>query len=457
MSLMGLKSEGATMHRIIARATLLVGGILTSCAAGQQVTVERIIGDGDPLPNGRTYMGAGFPAINGEWIVFRAGTNDGNAVCRYHLPTGTMEVMADNTTRSPTYPSFMFKSFWNPSVSPGGRVVTSAAAQLFTNEYEGVYEMTPGGAQTIIDELSPPVRSPIHQVNDGVGVIFRDKGYAGEPVAFADYSGVFRWVAQRGQPAPGGGTYFEMELPSMAGGLASFNARVSPSANRSAFAWRAATGQAELIATEGDPIPGSPHTMLVGLESDSDGANVVFGARGGAFPNYYHALLVWDGASIENAVATGDPMPGSGGEVFDQVHSPSIDAGNVAFMGSGGGMWGIYARHNGEIVRILDSSMTFNNQAPYNARMKYRCISGNQVVFGLTLGSGFGEDAIYLATIESTCYPDCDRNGMLDVFDFLCFQDAFVAGDPYADCDGNTVLDVFDFLCYQDAFVAGCP
>jgi hypothetical protein len=60
--------------------------------------------------------------------------------------------------------------------------------------------------------------------------------------------------------------------------------------------------------------------------------------------------------------------------------------------------------------------------------------------------------------IESTgCYADCDGNTTLDVFDFLCFQDAFVAGAPYADCDGNSAFDVFDFLCFQDAFVTGCP
>jgi V8-like Glu-specific endopeptidase len=55
------------------------------------------------------------------------------------------------------------------------------------------------------------------------------------------------------------------------------------------------------------------------------------------------------------------------------------------------------------------------------------------------------------------CYPDCTGEGMLDVFDFLCFQDAFTLMDPYADCDGNTTFDVFDFLCFQDAFVTGCP
>jgi hypothetical protein len=63
---------------------------------------------------------------------------------------------------------------------------------------------------------------------------------------------------------------------------------------------------------------------------------------------------------------------------------------------------------------------------------------------------------VILSQETGTCYPDCTGNGSLDVFDFLCFQDAFVAGDPYADCDGNTTLDVFDFLCFQDAFVVGC-
>jgi hypothetical protein len=64
--------------------------------------------------------------------------------------------------------------------------------------------------------------------------------------------------------------------------------------------------------------------------------------------------------------------------------------------------------------------------------------------------------AVYMMQGLSTCYPDCDGNTAIDVFDFLCFQDAFVMGDPYADCDENTTLDIFDFLCFQDAFTAGC-
>ena len=62
-----------------------------------------------------------------------------------------------------------------------------------------------------------------------------------------------------------------------------------------------------------------------------------------------------------------------------------------------------------------------------------------------------------------TCYADCDQStglGVLDIFDFLCFQNSFVNGETYAcDCDTSTgpVCDIFDFRCFQDAFVGGCP
>lgn len=62
---------------------------------------------------------------------------------------------------------------------------------------------------------------------------------------------------------------------------------------------------------------------------------------------------------------------------------------------------------------------------------------------------------------ETICPADCDGSGELDVFDFLCFQDAFAVGDPYADFDTVSsrggVLDIFDFLAFQDEFVVSCP
>ena len=75
---------------------------------------------------------------------------------------------------------------------------------------------------------------------------------------------------------------------------------------------------------------------------------------------------------------------------------------------------------------------------------------------------GAGSADSYIAKFSSVpCYPDCDNNGVLDVFDFTCWQNAFVSGAPFAcNCDTSTgpnVCDLFDFLCFQTAFVAGCP
>ena len=80
-------------------------------------------------------------------------------------------------------------------------------------------------------------------------------------------------------------------------------------------------------------------------------------------------------------------------------------------------------------------------------------------------GTRLGFSDVFLARyITGACYPDCDLStgvGIFALFDFLCWQNSFVLGEPYAcDCDTSTgplVCDVFDFLCFQNAFVGGCP
>lgn len=60
------------------------------------------------------------------------------------------------------------------------------------------------------------------------------------------------------------------------------------------------------------------------------------------------------------------------------------------------------------------------------------------------------------ATFQVGCAADCEGDGDLDLFDFLCFQEAFAAHDRYTDCEGDGDWDPFDFLCYQGLFFAGC-
>ncbi|MFG0284949.1 MAG: right-handed parallel beta-helix repeat-containing protein [Phycisphaerales bacterium JB039] len=54
------------------------------------------------------------------------------------------------------------------------------------------------------------------------------------------------------------------------------------------------------------------------------------------------------------------------------------------------------------------------------------------------------------------CRADLTGDGILDLFDFLEFQNLFGAGDPRADFTGDGVLDLFDFLAFQNEFGRGC-
>jgi len=65
------------------------------------------------------------------------------------------------------------------------------------------------------------------------------------------------------------------------------------------------------------------------------------------------------------------------------------------------------------------------------------------------------QDDVFI--FEDVCYADCDRNGRLNLIDFICFQFSFLSGDSYADCDGSGQMDLFDVLCFREAFLQGCP
>jgi hypothetical protein len=85
--------------------------------------------------------------------------------------------------------------------------------------------------------------------------------------------------------------------------------------------------------------------------------------------------------------------------------------------------------------------------------------TGEIVEVPLMLGGGgrSGLNFTLRGVPDTTCAADCDGDGELTFFDFLCFQNLFSAGDPAADCDGDGALTLFDFLCFQNAFAAGCP
>jgi len=60
------------------------------------------------------------------------------------------------------------------------------------------------------------------------------------------------------------------------------------------------------------------------------------------------------------------------------------------------------------------------------------------------------------------CYANCDASTTvpaLNVNDYVCFSNRFVAGDERANCDQSTIapiLNVSDFVCFMNRFAEGC-
>jgi Immunoglobulin I-set domain len=121
------------------------------------------------------------------------------------------------------------------------------------------------------------------------------------------------------------------------------------------------------------------------------------------------------------------------------------------------GPMGILWRNNGQSL-TEDPPRITGTRSP-TLRIESVVLSDTGM-YDAVLSNVCGSTTTKAATLTVTCYPDCDQstgNGVLDIFDFLCFQNAFIGFDPYADCDDNNFLDIFDFLCFQNAFVSGCP
>ena len=67
-----------------------------------------------------------------------------------------------------------------------------------------------------------------------------------------------------------------------------------------------------------------------------------------------------------------------------------------------------------------------------------------------------------LETPPATCYANCDASTnapILNVNDFICFNNLFAAGNSLANCDASTIaptLNVNDFTCFLNKYASGC-
>ncbi len=92
---------------------------------------------------------------------------------------------------------------------------------------------------------------------------------------------------------------------------------------------------------------------------------------------------------------------------------------------------------------------------PY--RTVFRKRAGEPLTIGIVDNPCGDNNGGVSVLVEPLDCPDLDLDGVLTIFDFLAFQNAFDQGQSLADFDGDGALTIFDFLAFQNAFDAGCP
>ncbi|MBL9032744.1 MAG: hypothetical protein JNM80_13705 [Phycisphaerae bacterium] len=99
----------------------------------------------------------------------------------------------------------------------------------------------------------------------------------------------------------------------------------------------------------------------------------------------------------------------------------------------------------------------------FTLRRAWRINDQGWIVGDGTGGGGVTRGFVLRPIVTPACYANCDGSSsapVLNVNDFICFQNEFAAGGSYANCDGSTatpVLNVNDFVCFQTRYAAGCP
>jgi hypothetical protein len=201
---------------------------------------------------------------------------------------------------------------------------------------------------------------------------------------------------------------------------------------------------------------------------DGSGSSLYLGgnftAIGGAA---LRGIARWDGSQV---TSLGSGMTRSSGQarvfalgVYDDGSGACLYAGGL-FSGAGGTATGDIAKWNGQTWSGLGGGA---RNGGVNVLGTFDLGRGSSLYAGGGFRAMSRVSSDHIARLDPGhcgCYADCDRStgiGVLDIFDFLCFQSEFVAGSSFAcDCDvstGRGICDLFDFLCFQDAFVAGCP
>ncbi len=243
----------------------------------------------------------------------------------------------------------------------------------------------------------------IFQLNNAGDIALIGYGnFALGPVVFVLSGGEFHRLVGAGDPAPGGGvfSYFANVSINDAGQVA-FTGYAYPRPRQGIFVW--SDGNIVSIAQTGDPAPGGGTFYIPGptfprpyVPSLNAMGQIVFGARLSS-PTGNSAVFLYSADGLRRIAGPGDPAPGGG--TFVWARSATLnDLGEVAFAASlnpsGSGAYLVSQGTMNKIVATGDPAPTGGTFSQLDAT---KINSRSQIAFQASTDQ-FSTNAVYLAT-----------------------------------------------------------
>jgi len=394
--------------------SLSILAVFAAGTAGAQVLRLTKITDWDGAVRGT----GDAPALHGGMVAFyghEAASSATGVFTTQALGGGAFRTIARVGEPVPNHPGRTFGNFDNPSTY-GGRVAFTGG---WGSDSEGLYLSAGAGLDVLVDYIAGDPR-PRFTFLGPEGVAFEAQDAYETPYFFPLQGGGYFRLAERNEPAPGGGTFATFSpLPrrgaSFGGGLASFTGYVNHATgvNVGVYTNDVSTDQLGLIANWNTPMPGQAVNFEYFNYSDTDGEQVAFlGSEGyiyfGGHAGVYAAPVGSDGNGPFTLVAQiGDPAPGSG-VPFEQFGQVAVDDGLIVFAGyldsNTQPNHGLYGYRDGVLFKIIDNGDALFGRDAFDFIFTARGLDRNQLVFRARYidpngpyGLGYG---LYVATLD---------------------------------------------------------
>ncbi len=363
--------------------------------------VARIAGQGDPVDREPRLLDAHPEAINdaGE-VAFRGGSFPGQQELFLGASSAPIARFGESALQGGVFNFFLMvaidgsaQTIFQASTSGGFSGVYSRSEGVL-NRIVGTGDPAPGGQFSAVNEASINNAGDIALIGYG--------NFALGPVVFVLSGGEFHRLVGAGDPAPGGGVFsFFANVSINDAGQVAFMGYAYPRPRQGIFLW--SDGNIVSIAQTGDPAPGGGTFYIPGptfprryVPSLNAMGQIVFGARLSS-PTGNSAVFLYSADGLRRIAGPGDPAPGGG--IFVRARSASLnDLGEVAFAASlNPSGSGVYLVSQGTMNKIVATGDPAPSGGTFSQLDTTKINSRSQVAFeGST--DQFSTPAVYLAT-----------------------------------------------------------